>query len=189
MGRAGYVLTGGRSSRFGSDKARFEVDGRPLALLTADKVREAAGSVTLVGAPERYADWDLRVIPDPVADFGPLAGIVAALEDSEAEWNLIVAVDLSGVSVALLRYLLESADADVTLPLQPDGREQPLCAVYRRQARAELRASMDRGNGKVARAFEALRIRRVTPREYARFGGAELFRNVNRPGDVGWKPG
>jgi molybdopterin-guanine dinucleotide biosynthesis protein A len=185
MSRAGYVLTGGRSSRFGSDKARFEIDGRPLALLTADKVRQAAGSVTLVGAPERYADWNLRTIPDPVSDFGPLAGIVAALEDSTSERNLIVAVDLPGLTVAFLEFLLEQAEgADVVLPLQPDGREQPLCAVYRRAICSDLRKSMEGGSGKIMRALEPLTIRRLLPEEYSSFGSDELFWNMNRPAPV-----
>jgi molybdopterin-guanine dinucleotide biosynthesis protein A len=179
---AGYVLTGGRSSRFGSDKARFELAGKPLALLTAEKVRKAAGSVTLVGAPERYQDWDLRVIPDPVADFGPLAGILAALEDSAAEWSLIVAVDLPGLTVPFLQRILEMAEgSDVLLPVQPDGRDQPLCAVYRNGIRESLRASIDAGEGKITRALESLRVRRLLPDEYVRFGGAELFLNLNRP--------
>jgi molybdopterin-guanine dinucleotide biosynthesis protein A len=184
MTRAGYVLTGGRSSRFGSDKARYEIDGRPLALRTAEKVRLAAGSVTLVGAPERYTDWDLRVIPDPVADFGPLAGIVAALEDAPAEWALIVALDMPDVTVSFLEYLLqtaESAEADVVLPIQPDGREQPLCAVYRTAAASLLRAQMKAGNAKIIRALEALRVLELQPHEYAEFGAQNLFRNLNHP--------
>ncbi|MCB9384344.1 MAG: molybdenum cofactor guanylyltransferase [Bryobacterales bacterium] len=182
MTQAGYVLTGGRSSRFGSDKARFEIDGRPLAWVTAEKVCQAAGSVALVGAPERYADWDLRLIADPREDFGPVAGIVAALEDSHADWNLIVAVDMVGVTVEFLRFLLEGADADVVMPVQPDGRDQPLCCAYRTDVAGALRARMDAGIGRVTDALEAVRVRRVLPEEYARFGGAELFENLNRPG-------
>ena len=184
MTRAGYVLTGGRSSRFGSDKARYEIDGRPLALRTAEKVRLAAGSVTLVGAPQRYPDWDLRVIPDPVEDFGPLAGIVAALQDTPADWALIVALDMPDVTVGFLDYLLqtaERAEADVVMPIQPDGREQPLCAVYRAAAAPLLREQMEAGNAKIIRALRAVRVLELQSHEYASFGGAELFRNLNSP--------
>lgn len=179
---AGYVLVGGRSSRFGSDKALFEIDGKPLALHTAEKVRQAAGAVTLVGAPARYAHLGLRTIPDPVADFGPLAGIVAALRDCTAARALIVAVDLPGVTVQMLRHLL-AYGGDVVLPVQPDGRDQPLCAVYARRALPHLEKAIEAGRGKVTRALEGLEVFRVPPESYARIGGAELFHNLNRPRD------
>lgn len=182
MTAAGYVLVGGRSSRFGSDKALYEVGGRPLALLTAEKVRRTAGCVTLVGAPGRYGELGLRVIPDPVADFGPLAGVVAALEDCPAERALIVAVDLPGVTTAFLEFLL-SLDGEVVLPVQPDGYDQPLCAVYARSVLPELRSAMEAGRGKVVRALEGVRVTRLSPEEYAALGGEELFRNLNRPPD------
>ena len=185
MTTAGYVLVGGRSSRFGTDKARYEIDGQPLTLLTAEKVRRAAGAVALVGAPERYADFGLRSIPDAVAGFGPLAGIVSALEDTAAERSLIVAVDLPGVTVELMRFLLD-LEGDVVLPMQADGRPQPLCAVYGRSALPRLRAAMEAGRGKVMAALEGLDVRRMTPEEYAHLGGAELFVNLNRLADVNW---
>ncbi len=183
MASAGYVLVGGGSSRFSGDKARFAVEGKPLVVLTADKVLRAAGSVALVGPPERYGDLGMRVIPDPVTGFGPLAGIVAALEDTPAERNLIVAVDLPGITVELLSFLL-GCRGEVVLPVQPDGRPQPLCAVYDRRAAPVLRAAMENGRGKITTAIEALGVRRIGPDAYARFGGAKLFRNLNRPEDA-----
>ena len=41
--RAGWVLTGGRSSRMGTDKALISLDGRPLALRVADAVAGEKG--------------------------------------------------------------------------------------------------------------------------------------------------
>ena len=79
--RAGYVLTGGRSSRFGANKAFADVDGKPMVVQVADRVRSVCDSVTLVGPAETYGSLGLRVIEDSVADFGPVAGILAALEE------------------------------------------------------------------------------------------------------------
>ena len=50
--QAGWVLTGGQSTRMGRDKAMLPWSGRTMIEVIADTVREAAGSVTLVGAPE-----------------------------------------------------------------------------------------------------------------------------------------
>ena len=43
-----YILSGGRSSRFGSDKARALAAGKPLILHAADTVAPVAASITVV---------------------------------------------------------------------------------------------------------------------------------------------
>ena len=57
--RAAWVLTGGRSSRMGSDKAVLDIAGRPLALRVAEAAGKFCDSVSLVGNPTRYTGrWD-----------------------------------------------------------------------------------------------------------------------------------
>src|SRR5947207_935848 len=128
--RAGYVLVGGASSRMGQDKARLPLEGKTLLDRVAAAVEEAAGSVTLVGAPERYANLGLRAVPDGRPGCGPLAGIHAALTDSRAEWNLIAACDMPLIAAPFLRSLLDAAEssgADCLIPSGPSGHPEPLC--------------------------------------------------------------
>src|SRR6058998_1400393 len=96
--RAGFVLVGGRSSRMGRDKACLPLQGRTLLEHVAAAVAAAAGSVTLVGSPERYQNLGFRVIADSLPGCGPLGGIHTALGASPADWNLIVACDMPGIS-------------------------------------------------------------------------------------------
>ena len=185
----GYILVGGKSSRFGRDKALVELEGRPLVLRVAETVRAAAGSATLVGPPGKYGHLGLRVIPDPLPDFGPSAGLLAALDDSSSEWNLITACDLPNLSALFLRFLLHEArrsGADVVLPLDAEGRAEPLCAVYALRCRETIRSAVERGVHKMTTAFGGLRLRELRPQEYARFDpDGSLFANVNTPED--WK--
>lgn len=185
---AGYVLVGGKSSRFGQDKALLEWRGRPLAAHAARTVQSAAGSATLVGSAEKYQHLGYRVIPDPVDGFGPLAGLLAALDDSASEWNLVVACDMPYLTTEFLGFLIvrarESA-ADVLLPVGLDGMTEPLCAVYSLSARDKIRRAVDSGVHKMTRAFESLRIKRLLAKEYQKFNLDEkLFTNLNSPQDV-----
>jgi molybdopterin-guanine dinucleotide biosynthesis protein A len=93
IARAGFVLVGGNSSRMGRDKARLPFHGTTLVEHVASTVADAAGSVTLVGAPERYASLGFPMLVDSRTGAGPLAGIHTALASSPAAWNLIVACD------------------------------------------------------------------------------------------------
>lgn len=185
--RAAYILVGGKSSRFGSDKALIEIEGRPLVLHLAGIARQAAGPVTLVGPPTRYEHLGLPVIPDTREGVGPLAGILAALEHSSQPWNLVLACDMPHLTPAFLDLLFtraEQGQQDACLPLSPEGLDEPLCAVYAKGAAGTIRREIENGTRKITRALDAVAVRRLLPAEYAHLDPAgNIFTNVNTPGD------
>jgi molybdopterin-guanine dinucleotide biosynthesis protein A len=70
----GAVLAGGRSTRFGSDKAAALLDGMPLIEHAIAAVAAQTDAVIVCG--REWMDW----VPDrPEPDLGPLGGINAAL--------------------------------------------------------------------------------------------------------------
>jgi molybdopterin-guanine dinucleotide biosynthesis protein A len=76
----GAILAGGRSSRFGSDKATALFDGRPLIDCAITTLRDQVDEVIICG-PSKYG---FRCIADrPVPGLGPLGGINAALLDAD----------------------------------------------------------------------------------------------------------
>jgi molybdopterin-guanine dinucleotide biosynthesis protein A len=133
---AGFVLTGARSSRMGRDKAQPPIDGSLLVERTAEVVRATAGSVTLIGAPGRYAHLGLPVLPDLVENCGPICGLHTALKTTRADWNLVVACDMPGLTAGFLSDLLAAAKqvGSGCLAPQTDSGLHPLCAVYHRRA-------------------------------------------------------
>ncbi len=177
---AGYVLAGGHSSRMGRDKALLLWHGVPLAKWVAETVTRAMGSATLVGSPERYSGLGFRVISDLFPGEGPLGGIVTALRDSSAEWNLIVACDLPGIDAALLRQLLDAAregNIDAVIPVTGEHASHPLCAVYRQSCRAPFEAAFSNGIRKVKAAAATVRALYLPVEE-----GSQL-QNINTPED------
>ena len=72
MGRAGFVLAGGRSSRMGSNKALLPFRGSTLVEHIAQRVHAAAGRVILVGQPEIYSHLALPVVADARPECGPM---------------------------------------------------------------------------------------------------------------------
>ncbi len=176
---AAWVLAGGRSSRMGSDKALLEFDGLPLVMRAVRAVSEVCETVSVVGDPARYAALGLPVVADEFVDAGPLAGIEAALRTTVAEWNLVVACDMPAIEAAILASLFTAAsEGDCALPRYPDGKTEPLCAVYSRRCHPHIRAALEAGVRKVTAALEGLAIRYVpVTREHA-------FTNLNTPEDV-----
>jgi molybdopterin-guanine dinucleotide biosynthesis protein A len=176
---AGFVLVGGASSRMGQDKALLPFRGTPLLQHVAAIVAAAAGSVTLVGDPQKYAAFGYPVIPDPVAGAGPLAGICAALSAGLADWNLIVACDMPAISAAFLRELLGAAETSAALCLLPAGPAgiEPLCAAYHRAALPDLRQALDQGIRKLRDALSHI------PVETRQLSVGQYFTNCNTPQD------
>ncbi|MDX1648406.1 MAG: molybdenum cofactor guanylyltransferase [Myxococcota bacterium] len=129
----GALLLGGASSRMGGDKASRPVGGVPAATRLARRLDALFEEVLLVGG-HPPADAPGRRVPDPTG--GPrcaLRGLVGALEAAQAPHVLVLATDQLVVTPALLLALAARADADAVVPVT-EGRVQPLCAVYRREA-------------------------------------------------------
>ncbi len=177
-GRAGFVLVGGQSARMGRDKALLPYGGATLAEHVAARVQAAAGSVTLVGHPERYGALPYPLIPDIRAGNGPLGGVEAALRNTTARWNLIVACDMPSLTVDFLASLLAAAETcggQCLVPVSPSGRPEPLCAVWDRGCANPVTQALERGLRKMTDVLETLGA------VYRPIGEQAWFENLNTP--------
>jgi molybdopterin-guanine dinucleotide biosynthesis protein A len=109
----GAVLAGGRSSRFGSDKALARWRGKPLLAHAADALAAQCDAVVIVGRDVSGT----TCVPDwPAPDRGPLGGLAGALNHAltnEYEFVLTCGVDSVGLPADLLGQL-KPAPAFVT---------------------------------------------------------------------------
>ena len=172
------MLAGGESSRMGRDKALLPFRGGVLAGYVAATVSAAAGSATLIGDPGKYGHLGYPVLPDRRPGAGPVGGIESALSYTAADWNLVLACDMPGISAAFLRGLLDAAerlDADALVPAGPSGRLEPLSAVYHRRCRETLGRALEAGVRKVTDALAGLEVARFAVDD----GGC--FENLNTP--------
>lgn len=139
------VLAGGRSTRFGSDKALAPLRGEPL-LARALKGLCAAGFAQLGVAAkdlrpyapiaeeiERTQKVRVELFQDAHGAQTPLSGLAAALRGSRHELVFACAADMPfAADPSLIDALLSSAAGhDAAVP-EGGGSLQPLCAVWRR---------------------------------------------------------
>jgi molybdopterin-guanine dinucleotide biosynthesis protein A len=184
---AGFILVGGASSRMGSDKAQLLFNGRTSLELIAAELSAAVSSVTLVGARQEYRRLALKNVPDLHERWGALGGIHSALAVTEKKWAAVVACDLPFVTRDLFARLMSLIDEtnDAVIPMQPDGRPQPLCALYRREScLPEVSKLIAEGEHTPRALLANVRTRWVEFDELRDLPGADnFFFNVNTPAD------
>lgn len=122
-------MCGGKSSRFGSDKALAEVDGRPLAAGIAASLRAVgADPVAAIGGTAGPA-FGLPTVPDRFPTEGPLGGLATALLWAKRGSVLVTPCDLPLLRPEHLAALLAATDTDTTGLVAAiatvDGHPQP----------------------------------------------------------------
>jgi molybdopterin-guanine dinucleotide biosynthesis protein A len=182
------ILAGGRARRLGgADKASLPIGDariidRQLAALStvADDIRIVAND------RDRYAGLGLPVIPDAMADRGPLGGLYTALVNAAHERVLVLACDLPFVTAALLQRLVTESgtgqEVDAVVPRSARGLE-PLCALYTKRCAGRVLARIERGDLAVAGLLADLRVHELGPEALAPYDDGSLFENVNTPHD------
>jgi len=125
-----FILAGGESRRMGTDKSRLLFDGQSFSHRIANTLLEVASEVTIVG--QGSEDPRIKSTSDVYPQWGALGGVHAALAGARTEWALVVACDLPFVTAELFRRLAALRENhEAVVPIQKDGRPQPLCSLYR----------------------------------------------------------
>lgn len=183
----GFILTGGASSRMGEDKSRLRLGGRTFVARAFEALRAVATQISVVSARDVDAELGLPLVRDQFVGAGALGGLQAALDACGAPWAAVVSCDLPFVTGDLFARLaaLRGPEFDAVAPRQADGRAQPLCAIYARDACLSAAERLLRAGELRPRVLLAeVRTRWVGPSDLADLDASRLFfTNVNTPAD------
>ena len=179
-----FILAGGASSRMGTDKSQLRVYQQTFTQRIAETLLQITDSVSIVGRDSDESS--LRSVADVYPKWGALGGIHAALAACSREWAIVVACDLPFVTSELFSYLVtQRMDHEAVVPIQEDGRPQPLAALYRvdpclQQATGLIEA----GRRRPLDVLQAVNTRWVAFDELRNFVRAQsFFVNINTPED------
>lgn len=157
----GLILAGGRATRMGGvDKGLQTHLGLPLAMHTLLRLQPQVGAV-MINANRNLAAYEamgVPVWPDALPDYpGPLAGMLAGLEQCQTPWLLTVPCDTPGFPTDLAARLAQAAaeqDADIAMAAtREDGalRTQPVFCLIRAALMEDLTAWLHAGQRKIDR--------------------------------------
>jgi molybdopterin-guanine dinucleotide biosynthesis protein A len=182
----GLVLAGGRSVRFGGEKAAALLAGKPLLLWAAERLAKACAAVAVNTRPGSEAErlaGNLTVLNDRLGDpDGPLAGVRAGLEwagERGASFLAVSPCDAPLVPDDVFPRLIAAArEHGAAVAETPDG-VQPQIAVWPISALDLVETAVSGGaHPPTWRMLEAIGAARV------RFDDAAAFANVNTREDL-----
>ncbi len=182
----GAVLAGGRSVRYGRNKALEIFEGGRLV----DRAVEALGgccSPVFVVANDLKPYWTVHatLLRDIVPFQGPLGGIYTALLFSPNDWLVVRATDMPLFVPEMLERMLAltSGGADAVVPRLGEKYE-PLFALYHRRCIPAIADVLEGPHRNVISFYRKIRLLLFEEEQWRAVDPNGLsFRNVNAPED------
>ena len=176
---SGAVLAGGRSSRFGQDKALYVHEGKPLAVRALASFARADERFVVSSRP--YA-FGVPCYPDRYPG-SSLGGLHAALLHAAHDWVAVAACDMPFLTPDYWEKLLAHTQGVQAVVVQgPSGRLEPLAALYHKTLLPLAEGRLKAGDFKLSGLLEATEVRVLA------FGALgldpDVFVNLNRLEDV-----
>ncbi|MDR6120924.1 molybdopterin-guanine dinucleotide biosynthesis protein A [Bacillus sp. SLBN-46] len=187
MKAAAIILSGGKSSRMGTNKALLKINEKTNIERIADTLKPLFDDIILVtNNPESYEFLGLKMVKDQYPGMGPLAGVHAGLNHSNYDVNVIVACDMPFVSGELAQALVQlCSHYDAVVPVI-NGIQHPLFAVFKKEIAGEVAGSIEEGTLRMKHLLNRLQVLYVTEKElqsYSQFDLEKVFFNMNHPNE------
>lgn len=185
-GITGIILAGGKSSRFGSNKALAKFNGIPL-------IERAAGALgrifkrlmIITNSPLEYSYLKIPLYQDLVKGLGPVGGIYTGLDALDDDWAFFCACDMPFINEGLIRYITEVRDGfDAVVP-KVDWKIEPLHALYNKNCLSAMKELIYKEEYQTIKAFSNINVRYVTEEEIkVHDPQLKAFLNVNKQDEL-----
>lgn len=182
MSICGVILSGGQSSRMGTNKALLDINHVPVIERIANELKKCTDEVVIISnEPEKYDFLNLKIYEDRYKHQGPLAGIESALYHVNADVFMIAACDMPFVTSHIYQLLLSQIDLyDAVVPVY-DDQTHPLAGIYRRTVLPKIQEQLDQDIRKVKRFFKHINVHYVDHFESSEVITKKHFFNMNHP--------
>ena len=191
--KSGVVLAGGKSSRFGKDKALIQLQGKPLVEWVMEVIDKVVDEVilSLSSGPENYNfvggfGKNIRIVIDAKPGFGPISGLYSSFKEAKGDYVAVAPCDSPFVKPELYTLLFNKAEGhDGAVPFINNFWE-PLHAVYRRKPFiVGLEKALSAGKNRPVDIYHHLNIKKVNQEEVKAVDAEALsFININKRDDL-----
>ncbi len=173
----GYILTGGFSRRFGSDKALAKINNHTFTEELFETLLPILKSVSVVGKKQYFGN--IPFIEDNLDIQCPMVGLYSALKQSDTDWNFIINVDMPLIDKEIVQYLAsKNSGSEKIVAPKVDNKIYPLCAFYHSTLQDSILKSINKKSYKLMDFIENI-SNTVTMNKHS-----DKFINVNTKQDL-----
>jgi molybdopterin-guanine dinucleotide biosynthesis protein A len=169
------ILAGGKSSRMGEDKALLTFgDFKSLTEYQLDKFSKDFKNVYISCKDKRKFDFDANFIEDDkrYTDSAPYIAILSALEALKQDSVFFISVDVPFFNIEHFYKLYENIEKEDAIVAQ-SNRNQPLCAIYKKDIIPTLEKLIQEKNYRFSYLFDKISVK------FVKFFDEDIFTNLN----------
>lgn len=186
----GVILSGGKNTRMGTNKAFIEINGERLIDRTVKLFKGIFDEVIIVtNAPLPYLDLNVTIVSDVIKGKGALGGIYSGIFYAASSHCFIAACDMPFLNESFIKYMVENIEHyDIVVPekvSKPIGWMEPLHAVYSRNCLPPIRNLLKKNELKISALYRGLNVRLIPEKTVKEFDPHDqMFLNVNTKEDL-----
>ena len=130
---SGFILSGGKSSRMGTDKASLKLYNSSFIERVIKVMAPFVDDITIISDNPDHDIYKLKRLEDIIKESGPLGGLHTGLNHAKHNNVLVLSCDIPLISENIIETLINQADfsADVN-QIESNGKTMPLIALYKK---------------------------------------------------------
>jgi molybdopterin-guanine dinucleotide biosynthesis protein A len=183
----GIILSGGKNSRMGTNKAFLEINGiRLIDNILAVYRKIFAEIIIVTNDPLSYTEFsDTVVVTDIYKEKGALGGIYTGLFYATCNYSFVTACDMPFLNKDFIIYLTEQTEKfDIVVPKLSEGF-QALHAIYSRNCLSRIKKLLMADKLKITGFYKEVRLLSIPEEKIKPFNkDGRLFLNINTPEDL-----
>ncbi len=180
------IIAGGKSSRYGDNKALATVEGQTIIERIIGKLKGRFTRVYVIGNTDQYAFLkDVELFDDIITDKGPLGGLYSGLVNSTSKFNFITGCDMPLLTADYLSLLLSQAQTYDVLVAQYRGFIEPLGGIYSQDCLGPIEKALERNELKIKSFYSEVTVEILKEYQLRKVTSPEkVFFNINTTLDL-----
>jgi len=180
------ILAGGKSSRFGEDKAKAAVKGKGFIDHILDNIGDLFSRVYIVSNEKEFNfKGNAEVIFEKGESFlGPLNGLFWGIKEGKGERFFLIGCDMPFVKRSVVSAMLGyNTSSDALIPVI-SGYPEPLHGIYKKALLENIEQSMQAGNLTMMRLLKEINWEAFSCKDISKEEIIQSVKNINHKADL-----
>lgn len=175
------VIAGGKSSRFGSNKLLFELNGKRFIDYSLELAQNFSTEIMIVGDLNYPEDLNrFKICKDVYKSKGPLSALHSALLNSKKKYVALIPGDTPFLRKEIYEQLYSEIDGNMPVVALSDKGIEPLVSIWPKIFAQLIEDKLKKNELSIKELLDSLNYVSV------KFDGnlQDCFRNINKPGEL-----